>query len=391
MLDWLEGILLQARLFPDTLNAYLSQDFLSKLADDMDDDKIGVRQNNIHGYRIANTRLAELPRAQDNKKLGQRSLHPTFIGRTFIHDVVVDININPDFLGLVNDVRSKDAGDTASEAKIHAEMTISIWTLNNVRYFTLAFSTASATTLGFSRTCSTADSRWSARSRQSSPTPATSSGQIDPQACPTCGLSYAQPTAITQPYTDVTSQQGPDGPLPFNQPLTDMEKLVLMQDRLIDAMEVPVIAMWKDESVATINKALSRLMYPDAGSAHGTDTFEILSNFKVYTEDFLRELTLDEYPFVVACRSHNPQMKYKIGLIDSNARRRLFEGTVDRIYDHNQEYQALLSVLKDVTWYTDQIKAQGEQSERQFQLICETLPQMVLVFQFLLKDRSILD
>ena len=33
--------------------------------------------------------------------------------------------------------------------------------------------------------------------------------------------------------------------------------------------------------------------------------------------------------------------------------------------------------LKDVTEYTDKLAAQTEETEQQFQLICDTMPQMV--------------
>ena len=164
-------------------------------------------------------------------------------------------------------------------------------------------------------------------------------------------------------------------------PLTNVQKLLRMQDSLIDAMDLPIAAMWRDESVLTINKALSRLTYQGSDGAYGNDVSKILNSFKVYTEDFQRQLTLDEFPIIVVCRSQSPQSKFRVGVIDSNQRRRLFEITVDRICDDKTgEFQAVLLVMKDVTWYTDKIKAQGEQSEQQFQLICETLPQMVQYF-----------
>lgn len=154
---------------------------------------------------------------------------------------------------------------------------------------------------------------------------------------------------------------------------------------MLDAMDVPVIGMWIDETVVMINKALARLSYHGGADVSVTDAFEVLSRFKVYTADFTRLIDPTEYPIVQACRSResqspNPSLNYKIGIIDSSQRRRIFEFTVDSIYDdETKELQGALVVLKDVTWYTDQIKAQSDQSEQQFQLICETLPQMVRI------------
>ena len=295
---------------------------------------------------------------------------------TFIRDVVFDVFIGVDSFGFADANDAQHARDAAPESKVQAEMTVSIWILNSVRYFTIAFGAFSAT----SKDESKSNIQQSSRSQDDPKSHKLPSLQSESPLCSKCGLSIA---SAIEPSVGDAQIVSSDTFSSITQPLTDMEKLIIMQDRLIDAMEVPVMAMWKDESVATINKALSRLMYPGAECGHGADVPavpEILSSFKVYTEDFQRELSMDEYPIVIACRSRNPNLKYRFGLIASTGRKRLFEGTVDQIHDENNEFQAVLTVLKDVTWYTDQIKAQDEQSERQFELICETLPQMVCMF-----------
>lgn len=50
----------------------------------------------------------------------------------------------------------------------------------------------------------------------------------------------------------------------------------------------------------------------------------------------------------------------------------------DGIYDDRTgEFLAGIVTLKDVTEYTDKLAAQTEENEQQFQLICDTMPQMV--------------
>lgn len=41
------------------------------------------------------------------------------------------------------------------------------------------------------------------------------------------------------------------------------------------------------------------------------------------------------------------------------------------------EFMGGMVALKDVTEYTDKLAAQTEENEQQFQLICDTMPQMV--------------
>ena len=50
------------------------------------------------------------------------------------------------------------------------------------------------------------------------------------------------------------------------------------------------------------------------------------------------------------------------------------EGIVD---DKTGEFLAGIIALTDVTEYTDIIKTQSEENDQQFQLICDTMPQLV--------------
>ena len=150
-----------------------------------------------------------------------------------------------------------------------------------------------------------------------------------------------------------------------------------MKNAMVDAIEIPIMTMWKDGSVAVPNKAVCRLMHEDSDPVT-EDASDILSRFRFYTEDFQRELELHEYPLIKLCRDQQSFKKSRIGVIDSRDTRGVYEVTGDCIYDEKTgEFQAGIIALKDVTWYIDLVKAQSEQSERKFQLICETMPQTV--------------
>lgn len=299
-------------------------------------------------------------------------------------NTVIKVRILPQYLSRPLEPNSREHRSQDPGKQLGAEMVVSVWTLYGQRYFTLTF------TYDAGRKASPSGRQISQLSRcmqkqmirsMSSPVTLTCSSASSSHLTPATTLSYNEVPYILSPLPD----QPPSKNSRTKSAPTEFEKLRRMQDLMLDAMDVPVIGMWTDETVVTINKALARLTYHGGADVSVTDAFEVLSRFKVYNEDFTRLIDPAEYPIVQACRSRDsqspdPSLNYKIGIIDSFQRRKIFEFTVDSIYDdETKELQGALVVLKDVTWYTDQMKAQSDQSEQQFQLICETLPQMVRI------------
>lgn len=125
------------------------------------------------------------------------------------------------------------------------------------------------------------------------------------------------------------------------------------------------------------NAAAARLLYKKADPI-SEDGYGLMSRFKLYTPDFERELERDEMPLVRLCRTQKPFSKWKIGVIDSNLQRRHFDVSGEGIFDDKSgEFLAGIIALTDVTEYTDIIKTQSEENDQQFQLICDTMPQLV--------------
>ena len=162
--------------------------------------------------------------------------------------------------------------------------------------------------------------------------------------------------------------------------LSQTDKLMRMKDAMLDATDIPVIALSADESLAVANKAVTRIMHFDTDPV-SEDGNDVLSRYRVFSEDFEQEFEQKDFPIVRLCRTQQPFSRLRVGLMDSRMRQMVYEVVGQCVYDEKTgEFQAAVCALKDVTWYTDLLKVQSEQNEQneqQFQLICETLPQMV--------------
>lgn len=145
----------------------------------------------------------------------------------------------------------------------------------------------------------------------------------------------------------------------------------------MNAVDVPLLALWKDESLAIPNKAAAKLMYtkPDPTS---NEAYDIISRFRVFTEDFERELDPEEYPIVRLCRTQEPFSKWKVGILAAAGSQKIYEVSGEGIKDEKTgEFLAGIIAFKDVTEYAEIIRTQNEESEHQMQLICESMPQMI--------------
>lgn len=309
--------------------------------------------------------------------LGAKKPSSKVRNRALVHDAVVNVVLSSQYIGKGNISPGLSRKFPGFESQIKAKMIISIWTLENQRYFTLTFTSASNAPLPSARSHSRAVSR---TPNPLSPTKSFPSSPTSPGFFCSCGSS---PSSILGSSSGVPLSLSPFPPLgaPSKSDVATipsaLEKIARMKDGMINAMEIPVFVMWKDESLMIPNAAAARLLYKktDPISEEG---YGLMARFKLYTEDFERELERDEMPLVSLCRTQKPFSKWKIGVIDSNLERRHFdvsgEGIVD---DKTGEFLAGIIALTDVTEYTDIIKTQSEENDQQFQLICDTMPQLV--------------
>ena len=135
--------------------------------------------------------------------------------------------------------------------------------------------------------------------------------------------------------------------------------------------------MWKDQSFGIPNKALLRLL-PKESSYRPGDQKDFLSQFNLYTPDFSRELSLDEFPIMEICRTRE-RLERRVGMRHPlTGIQTVFEVNGEAVFhEETEEFLGGIIVLKDITEYTTQIAAQIEENERQFEYIANFMPVMV--------------
>ncbi|KAL9595868.1 MAG: hypothetical protein Q9219_006173 [cf. Caloplaca sp. 3 TL-2023] len=357
--------------------------FLDTLADEMDieendpGNKVHYSEN-IHA--VGESSSDETLTGKSSIGISKSQPSSKVRSQASVHDAVVNVVLSSQHVANGTAKASQSQKSPTSEDQTRAKMIITIWTLDGQRYFTLTFTHASThpnlARRSHSRALSKASSqgRLSPSPQSSPPTPNT------PGTCPYC--STITSSALSSP-TGAPLSVSPFPPLgvPEKSDVASspavLKKIARMKDAIMNAVEIPVFALWKDESLGFPNKAAARLMHQEVDPTT-EDAYDLLSRFKVYTEDFKRELTPEEYPIVQLCRTQKPFRKWKIGVVDGKGKHLCFDVSGEGIHDEKTgEFLAGIVVLKDVTEYTDIIKTQTRQNDEQFEIICDTMPQML--------------
>jgi PAS domain-containing protein len=153
----------------------------------------------------------------------------------------------------------------------------------------------------------------------------------------------------------------------------------MMKDALLDGTETPILAMWKDESLTVPNKAARRLFHPTADLSQVKDGFDLVTKWHVWDETFTERLDPSEYPISYLIKSQTPFSSRKIGLYDPETNRKLtFDCLGEAIRDTTTgEFLAGIVTCRDITSMTEQINEIKEKDEQRFQMICDSMPQMI--------------
>ena len=361
------------------------QKFLDSLADDMDlkasREQTPALQHVLHSGDTTPTVASEnhvrfeKDPSQSNQRTASRKKGPAFV-----HDAVVSVVLSPKNITSAKTSLSNEFKPSLSDDQIQANMIVSVWNLENQRYFTLSFTSVSAQSTPTPKPQSRPVSRYpppSILSPLTEPSPASSNGSrsgSNAGSSPTSVIS--SPRSFSISAAPLLPLGGPSRASVAAAP-SILQKITRMKDAILNSMDIPIFAMWKDQSLAFPNKAATHLMHvtPDPDI---DDKQDILELFKVYSQNFDRQLRPEEYPIAELCRSQKPFTGWKVGVIDSDMKRLTYDVSGEGIFDETTgEFLAGIVVLKDVTEYTSELAAKDEENEQQFQLICETMPQLL--------------
>ncbi|KAH0548656.1 hypothetical protein GP486_007800 [Trichoglossum hirsutum] len=315
---------------------------------------------------------------------------PSSKHRSMVHDAVIDVVLSshhihdqgPDATPKQQPSSSSSspsaAAAAAADGQVQAKMIVSIWGLEGQRYYTLTFTNAAPNSLPNTHPQSRTVTRTPNSMSISSPVSVSSSYS---SSCPRCSPS---PPLASNPPTPSSITASPFLPMgaPARSNLSStpsiLQKVTRMKDAILETMELPVFAMWRDGSLAIPNQAGRRLLRQgvDPLTKHG---YDLISRFRMWSEDFERELESDEFPIVEICRTQKPFASRIVGMKDPISGRRLSydvggKGILD---EDTGEFLAGLIWMRDVTEYKDRIATQREEDEDRFKTICDCMPQLL--------------
>jgi hypothetical protein len=137
--------------------------------------------------------------------------------------------------------------------------------------------------------------------------------------------------------------------------------------------------MWKDESLMIPNRAARRLFHPSADLTQVKDGFDLVTKWQLWDETFTTRLDPSEYPISVLVRTQTPFSSQRVGIIDPETGRKLVHDCLgEAIRDESTgEFLAGILTCKDITSLTQTINEIREKDDQRFQLICDSMPQMI--------------
>lgn len=269
-----------------------------------------------------------------------------------------------------------------SDDQTFAKMIISVWEIaDHQTYFTLTFTNTESTShvtqkkrpVARPGTLESAERKNIATS-SNPPSVASSHGS---SSSPLHRISPSAVSLASSPFP-------PMGP-PFKSIQSApsvLQKMLIIKDALLDNTEQPIIAMWRDGSATYPNAAARRLMDQRASTearlSRLGDNFGGLGNWVLYTDDFSRKLEPHEYPIAILLRTHTPFSGLRIGVIDPDGKRLVYDALAEAIRDEETgEFLAGVVTYRDVTKLAKEIDRIKEVDAERFKLICDSMPQLV--------------
>jgi len=272
--------------------------------------------------------------------------------------------------------------DTRSKAAKHmpAKMLITIWELESHQtYYTLTFTNTDSAPphpLGPKISIARPGTLEAAerRSITTSNPPSTASSQSHGSNSTSFRISPSTVTVSAAPFPPM----GPPPRLSHTSTPSALLKITVIKDALLDNTEMPILAMWKDGTAPVLNRA-ARDMIKDTRATATTDGLDLLAHWDIWTEDFSRQLTEEEYPINILLREQLPFSGMRIGMINRRTDSKITYDVLGEVItdDETGEIVAGVVTCRDVTMLTNEITQIKEADEERFQIICDSLPQMI--------------
>ena len=307
--------------------------------------------------------------------------------RAEVHDAVVEV--------VFPTQRDDETGLPRTKHEItehvQAQMIVSTWATEDDVFFTLTF-TASAdgsvssgssfaeTVASSSRVVSRPATSTTGHSLQSGLSSASSTSSGQRQHDPHNNIRSPSSNGGTPLVKDFPPRGPPSRSTAASAP-TIFSKTNRLKNALLNSMNIPAYAMWKDQSFGVPNIAAVRLLYPyiqATDELDGSDAHQFLSQFVLYTEDFSTELAMDDFPIMRLMREMTPFTDFRVGMYSAkDGSRLLFDVSGEVLTDDKGEFLGGLVLFNDVTSFTNIINKQQKENEQQFEAISNMVPIMI--------------
>jgi PAS domain S-box-containing protein len=308
--------------------------------------------------------------------------------RATVYDIAMEVVITPLVFGSDNPVQRKPDKRLECKQAVQATCTITTSTQGNSTYFTLIF--AGATKV---------EPSYDFRSPTGGPDRTESRFELglhDSESSPSANNCLGSVSETLLKDSTTIRQQVEFSPS-FSALACTQSKASKLKDAILNSINMPAYgscqspylslmiglltyetAMWKDESFGIPNNALLDLL-PKNKIFDPNSQRAFLEQYTCWTEDFQRELVVDEFPIVQICRTQQRVSKRRTGMRHPQTGNQIVyeisgEPVID---DETGEFLGGIVIFTDVTEYTRRIAAQIEVNEKQFESIANFMPVMV--------------
>lgn len=335
----------------------------------------------LNGAHAEASRRSHLPLPQSHHEQGDKTpttdlpasedrTSPAHSQQTVIEVVVTQ---NASIQKSAFDYRGPASKNT--DTQLFAKMMISVWEIaEHQTYFTLTFTNTESESHPTSNPTSRRKhvARASALESAERSTIATAS---NPPSTASSHGSSSSPFYRNSP-SSISLSSSPFPPLgpPFkslHSAPSVLQKMTIIKDSLLDNTETPIIAMWRDCTVAYPNAACRKLMNKDVADS-SSEGLDILSNWSLYKDDFSRVLEHDEYPLAILLRTQMPFSGMRVGVIDRDGQRLVLDILAEAIRDDETgEFLAGVVTCRDVTGMAKEMDQMKVRDLERFKVICK--------------------